>query len=181
VPITRSRQIRRSTVLAAAVVTLAGVISGCAVSPNAQTTTAYEVNEGANASSGSVAVRNMLVLASGDGRGRLYASIFNNGTADDTLTGISQAPAGAPMPDGTTATELPDPITFGGVRPITLPAGGSVILPPATGRPVTVTGAKPGYVVNVTVTFRTAAPLTVAIPVLPLDFYSPTPASGAQG
>ena len=180
-PITLSRQIRRRTVLAAVVVTLTAAMTGCAVSSDAQTTTAYEVNEGANASSGAVAVRNMLVLASGDGSGRLYASIFNNGTADDTLTGISQAPAGAPLSDGTTVTELPDRITFAGVRPITLPAGGSVVLPPSTGKPVTVAGAKPGFVVNVTLTFRTAAPLTVAIPVLPLGFYSPTPAAGGEG
>lgn len=43
------------------------------------------------------------------------------------------------------------------------------------GPAIIVTGAKPGQMVNVTVTFGTAAPVTAYVPVLTDDHYSPTP------
>lgn len=44
------------------------------------------------------------------------------------------------------------------------------------GPSIIVTGAKPGQMVNVTVTFGTAAPVSAYIPVLTDDHYSPSPA-----
>jgi len=47
----------------------------------------------------------------------------------------------------------------------------------AAGPAIIVTGAKPGQMVNVTVTFGTAAPVSAYIPVLTDDHYSPSPAA----
>jgi hypothetical protein len=49
-----------------------------------------------------------------------------------------------------------------------------------TGPAITVTGAKPGQMVNVTITFGKAAPITVHVPVLADDHYSPSPAGGHE-
>nr|WP_272956602.1 hypothetical protein [Kribbella solani] len=43
------------------------------------------------------------------------------------------------------------------------------------GPAITVTGAKPGQMVNVTITFGQAAPISAYVPVLTDDHYSPTP------
>ncbi|GAA1143953.1 hypothetical protein GCM10009630_47960 [Kribbella jejuensis] len=48
------------------------------------------------------------------------------------------------------------------------------------GPTITVTGAKPGQMVNVTVTFGSAAPVSAYVPVLTDDHYSPTPVPAAQ-
>jgi hypothetical protein len=48
------------------------------------------------------------------------------------------------------------------------------------GPAIVVTGAKPGQMVNVTVTFGTAAPVSAYVPVLTDDHYSPTPVPAAQ-
>lgn len=50
-----------------------------------------------------------------------------------------------------------------------------------SGPTVIVTGAKPGQMVNVTITFGTAAPISTYIPVLTDDHYSPTPQANAAG
>jgi hypothetical protein len=45
------------------------------------------------------------------------------------------------------------------------------------GPAIIVTGAKPGQMVNVTITFGTAAPVSAYVPVLTEDHYSPSPAA----
>ena len=45
------------------------------------------------------------------------------------------------------------------------------------GPAIIVTGAKPGQMVNVTITFGTAAPVSAYVPVLSDDHYSPSPAA----
>ena len=150
----------------------------------------YQPAEGTNADSGSIAVRNVLVLASEDGKGELHAVIVNNGGSDDTLVGIEQAPPGTA--DGQAGGDQPAEVTFGNVKPVDLKAGTSTLLPPATGaeaesgevsgEPITVTGGKPGQMINVVITFGKAAPITAYIPVLTLDHYSPSPrADGTHG
>jgi hypothetical protein len=181
VPITLSSRVTRRTALAAAAATLSIALTACGASFDAATSQPYQPAEGTNADSGSIAVRNMLVLATEDGKGELHSVIVNNGDTDDTLVKIEQAPAGTP--DGQAGGDQPGEVTFGNVHTLDLKAGTSTILPPATGQesggqnggPITVTGGKPGQMVNVTITFGKAAPITTYIPVLTEDHYSPSP------
>jgi hypothetical protein len=172
VPITLTRQAVRRTLAATATVTLSIALSACGANFNAQTAQPYQPAEGTNADSGDIAVRNLLVLASEDGKGELHGAIVNRGRTEDTLSAIASAPEGT-QPGGT--TEQPVSVTFGNVRPFTLAPGALLSLPPAGGAPITVTGGKPGDMIAVTITFAKAAPITAAIPVLAEDHYSPTP------
>jgi hypothetical protein len=177
-----SRSVRR-TALAGAAAALSIALTACGASFNAQTLQPYQAAEGTNAESGSIAVRNVVVLASEDGKGELHAVIVNNGGSDDELVGIAQAPAGTP--DGQAGGDQPSEVTFGNVKPLDLKAGTSTLLPPApvaegesgeaSGEPITVTGGKPGQMINVTITFGQAAPITAYVPVLAEDHYSPSP------
>lgn len=178
-PITLSSQAFRRTALAGATIALSIMVAACGANFNAQTTKPYQAAEGTNADSGPIAVRNMLVLASEDGKGELHAVIVNNGQTDDTLVSIASAPEDAPTSPGTT-TEAPATVTFGNVREIPLKAGTSATLPPADGQPVTVTGAKPGEMIKVTITFSKSSPITASIPVLTTDHYSPSPRPDAE-
>ena len=187
-PITLSSRFARRTALAGAAATLSIVLTACGASFNAQTSQPYQPAEGTNADSGSIAVRNALVLASEDGKGELHAVIVNNGESDDKLVGIEQAPPGTE--DGQAGGDQPTEVTFGNVKPLDLKAGTSTLLPPATGaeaesgevsgEPITVTGAKPGQMINVVITFAEAAPITTYIPVLTQDHYSPSPRADGE-
>jgi len=188
VPITLSSRSVRRAALAGAAATLSIVLTACGASFNAQTSQPYQPAEGTNADSGSIAVRNALVLASEDGKGELHAVIVNNGESDDKLVGIEQAPPGTE--DGQAGGDQPTEVTFGNVKPLDLKAGTSTLLPPATGaeaesgevsgEPITVTGAKPGQMINVVITFAEAAPITTYIPVLTQDHYSPSPRADGE-
>jgi hypothetical protein len=176
VPITLSSRSLRRTALAGAAATLSLALTACGASFNAQTQKPYQAAEGTNIDSGSIKVRNMLVLAKEDGKGELHSAIINDGSSDDTLVGIAQAPADSP--DGQDGSWQPGEVTFGNVRTFTLKSGGALTLPPSSGgEPITVTGAKPGQMVNLTITFGQAAPITAYVPVLTEDHYSPTPSS----
>jgi copper(I)-binding protein len=180
VPITLSSQAFRRTALTAAAVTLSFTVAACSASFSAQTYQPYQAAEGTNASSGGIAVRNMLVLASEDGKGELHSAIVNHGDSDDTLVSIESAPADAPVQNGSDPQDAPAKVTFGNVRTMTLKVNESLTLPPATGSPITVTGGKPGDMIKVTITFGKAAPITTSIPVLTLDHYSPSPRQDNQ-
>jgi hypothetical protein len=173
--ITLPPQARRRAAAAGAAVTLSIALAACGANFNAQTAKPYQPSEGTNADSGSIAVRNLLVLAAEDGKGELQGAIVNRGRTEDTLVSIASAPA-----EGSSSTEEPATVTFGNVRPMTLATGAVLTLPPATGQPFTVTGGKPGDMIKVTITFAKAAPLTTDIPVLTLDHYSPTPRDDAE-
>ncbi|HET6985089.1 MAG TPA: hypothetical protein VFI00_00690 [Kribbella sp.] len=183
-PITLSSRSVRRTALAGAAATLSIALAACSASFNAPTQQPYQAAEGTNADSGLVKVRNMLVQADADGKGEVHAVIVNDGIEDDTLVKITQAPPGTQ--DGQAGGDQPRVVTFGEIKqPLDLKAGTATLLPPATGTetdsgeasgdPITVTGAKPGQVVNVTVTFGKAAPITTYIPVLADNYYSPGP------
>jgi len=204
VPITLSSRSVRRTALAGAAATLSIALAACGASFSAQTQKPYQAAEGTNADSGSIAVRNLLVLASDDGKGELHSVIVNNGSTDDTLVKIEQAPPGTP--DGQAGGDQPGKVEFSEFAPVDLKPGTSLSLPQASGEEtpagtpsetpsadptasptespagdsgtVTVTGAKPGQMVNVVVTFGKAAPITTYVPVLTEDHYSPTPKSG---
>jgi hypothetical protein len=175
VPITLSSQAFRRTALTAAAVTLSFTVAACSAGFSAQTYQPYQAAEGTNATSGGIAVRNMLVLASDDGKGELHSAIVNQGDGDDTLVSIESAPADAPVQNGSLPQVADEKVTFGNVRAMTLKVGELLTLPPSSGAPFTVTGGKPGDMIKVTITFGKAAPITTSIPVLALDHYSPSP------
>ena len=177
-PITLSSKAFRRTGLAGATLALSIVVAACGANFGAQTTKPYQAAEGTNADSGPIAVRNMLVLADEDGKGELHAGIVNKGDEDDTLVGIASAPS--TEPDGQDPATPPATVTFGNVKPVELKSNELVTLPPAEGQPITVTGGKPGDIINVVLTFGKAGPITTAIPVLTLDHYSPSPRPDAE-
>jgi len=186
VPITLSSWSVRRTALAGAAATLSIALAACSASFSAPTLQPYQAAEGTNADSASIHVRNMLVLADADGKGELHTVIVNDGSDDDTLVRFAQAPAGSQ--DGQAGSDQPTDVTFSEIKqPLDLKAGTSTRLPADTGaeaqngedggEPITVTGAKPGQMVNVVITFGKAAPITTYIPVLSDDHYSPSPAA----
>ena len=216
-PITKSSRSVRRTALAGAVATLSIALAACGAGFNAQTQKPYQPADGTNADSGPIKVRNMLVLADAAGKGELHTVIVNDGSTDDTLVKISQAPAGTP--DGQDGGDQPGEVTFSELKtPLVLPAGSSIRLPASdsvtpspgetpSGAPsetpsatpsetpsatpgttptpgetpapsdtpgvITVTGGKPGQMINVIITFGKAAPITTYIPVLADDHFSP--------
>ena len=204
-PITLSSRFARRTALVGAAATLSIALSACSASFDAPTLQPYQAAEGTNADSGSLHVRNMLVLADAEGKGELHSVIVNDGSEDDTLVKIEQAPAGTQ--DGQAGSDQPGAgtVTFSELKqPLDLKAGTATLLPGTTeststatpsetpsatpsagedpnaeaqGPAITVTGAKPGQMVNVVITFGKAAPITTYIPVLTDDHFSPTPNS----
>ena len=180
--------VRRRTALAGAAATLSIVLTACGASFNAQTSQPYQPAEGTNADSGSIAVRNALVLAADEGKGELYAVIVSSG-ATTTPWSASPGPAGDP-PDGQAGDDRRSAVTFGNVKPAR-PEGqdldGGAATPAAEAgaarqrEPITVTGAKPGEIINVVLTFGEAAPITTYIPVLTIDHFSPAPRPDAEG
>jgi len=173
VPITLSSQAFRRSALAGATVALSIVVAACGASFDAQTTKPYQPAEGTNADSGSIAVRNMLVLADEAGKGELHGAIVNKGAEDDTLVSIASAPS--TQPDGQDPSAAPATVTFSNVKPIELKPNQLINTPAADGQPITVTGGKPGTLITVVLTFGKAAPITTAIPVFTTDHYSPSP------
>jgi hypothetical protein len=174
VPITLTPRTVRRTALAGATVTLSIAVAACGANFSAETAQPYQSADGTDATSGPIAVRNMLVLASDDGKGELHSTIVNTGQSDDDLlVGIAAAPADTAAQAG--STETATTVTFGNVRPMTLRPGSALTLPPSNGQPITVTGGKPGQMIKVTITFSKAAPITALVPVLTTDHYSPSP------
>ena len=193
-PITLSSRFARRTALAA-----------CSASFSAPTLQPYQAAEGTNVESGQLKIRNMLVLADAEGKGELHSVIVNDGDTADTLVSIKQAPpgtsdgqAGGDQPTEVTFEGIKEPVDLaphsalllpgtGAETPSTTPSATPTDTPTETpsaptpgaedgGPTVVVTGAKPGQMVNVTITFGTAAPISTYIPVLTDDHYSPSAA-----
>ena len=205
-PITLSSRIARRTALAGAAATLSIALAACSASFSAPTLQPYQAAEGTNIESGQLKLRNLLVLADADGKGELHGVIVNDGDTADTLVKIDQAPpgtqdgqAGSDQPGKVEFTGLTDPVDLAPHSALLIPGAGTpgaqsstspsttpsaATETPSTSTPgaedggpsIIVTGAKPGQMVNVTVTFGTAAPVSTYIPVLTNDHYSPSPA-----
>ncbi len=173
-----SSQAFRRITLAGATVALSIVAAGCGAGFGAQTSQPYQPSEGTNANSGSIAVRNMLVLASEDGKGELHGAVINSGKTDDTLSAITAEAPDAGAQAATTGEQTT--VKIEGLKKTDLKAGTSVSFPPAEGAAVAVTGAKPGQMIKVTITFGTAGPITTSIPVLTEDHYSPSPRNDGE-
>ena len=201
-PITLSSRFARRAPLAGAAATLSIALAACSASFDAPTLQPYQAAEGTNIESGQLKIRNMLVLADADGKGELHSVIVNDGDAPETLVSILQAAPGTA--DGQAGSDQPGEVKFTGLTaPLELEPHTAVVIPgsgteaPApTPRPtatetpsaptpgaeeagpaIIVTGAKPGQMVNVTITFGTAAPVSTYVPVLTEDHYSPSPAA----
>lgn len=156
-----ARTARSIRILGAALLLPVFVGTGCGAGFDAQTNQPYQAAEGANGDSGSIAARNVLVIADEDGRGTLYAALVNTGDSADRLTSI-------------TVDDSAAGVSVSGVRSTQLPPGQSVKLGEG-GREITVTGAEPGRIVKLTLNFAEAAPITAQVPVLAEDHYSPSP------
>lgn len=203
-PITLSSRFARRTALAGAAATLSIALAACSASFSAPTLQPYQAAEGTNIESGQLKIRNMLVLADADGKGELHSVIVNDGDAPETLVSILQAAPGTA--DGQAGSDQPGEVKFTGLTaPLELEPHTAVVIPgsgteapvaettpsPAAtetpsaptpgaeeaGPAIIVTGAKPGQMVNVTITFGTAAPVSTYVPVLTEDHYSPSPAA----
>ena len=146
---------------AAALLLALSVTAGCAASFGAQTQQPYQAAEGANADTGPIAARNLLIVADAEGKGVLWGTLVNNGTTDDRLAAVTVDPS-------------VEGVKTGGSQELPLPAGQAVPLG-TRGKAITVTGAKPGRMIKLTLSFGEAAPITAQIPVLAEDHYSPTP------
>ena len=172
----------------AALVLAVSVTAGCGAGFDAQTNQPYQPAEGANGEAGPIAARNFLVIADDEGRGVLHGVLVNTGDTDDRLASIrvdesadgvriagssaQPLPAGAALTLG--GTQLPNATgTPETANPSETPdpddPGGAVV------KPVRVTGAKPGRVVRMTISFGSAGPITIQVPVITTDHYSPTP------
>jgi hypothetical protein len=88
------------------------------------------------------------------------------GTDTPPIAEAGATPSATPASPSTTPSAVPTD------TPSASTAGGE-----DAGPAIIVTGAKPGQMVNVTITFGNAAPVSTYIPVLTDDHYSPSPAA----
>ena len=130
-PITLSSRFARRTALAGAAATLSIALAACGASFDAPTLQPYQAAEGTNADSGSLKVRNMLVLADADGKGELHSVIVNDGAEPTTpWSSIAQAPPGTA--DGQAGGDQPGEVKFSELKPLDLKAGTPTLVPPDT-------------------------------------------------
>jgi copper(I)-binding protein len=162
VPISLPPRAKSIAAVGAALLLPLSVSAACSASFGAQTLQPYQSAEGVNADTGSLAVRNVLVLADAEGKGTLHAVVVNRGTSDDRLVSVTADPSAAG-------------VTVSGSQELPLPAGAAVSIG-TSGKAVAVNGAKPGQMVKLILTFADAGPVTRDVPVLADDHYSPTPA-----
>lgn len=165
-PARRGRRDRRTRVLAVApVLALALTASGCYSNQSAASQKDYQSADGSNGQSGPLLVRNVQVVSTGDG-GTLVGAIANDGPDRDTLTSITVA-------GRRTRLTLASPTLL----PQTLVSFGT-----ARGPQAFVTGAfTPGTEVPVVVTFGTAAPVSLVVPVSPrFDYSTGVPTAGSS-
>ena len=160
-------------VLAAALVAPL-VISGCAAGQRAQTANEYSVVDGVAANVGAMGIRDAGITAPTAPAGYLAGmnvtlsmTVINNGTSADTLVSVSTPnAAGASIVGPKSAA----PTKAGGATALVVPANGAVPVGEGSGSG-TVTLTKltyrlvSGQSIPVTLTFQSAGPVTVLLPV----------------
>lgn len=77
----RERRPRVRMACVVALVVLVGTVAGCGMDRQA-TQRRWDLTDGVSADAGDVAVRNVVVVADGDGPGRVLASFVNRGVTD---------------------------------------------------------------------------------------------------
>jgi hypothetical protein len=180
VPQTLPQRTVRSILAGCAALLLAAVTAGCGAGFEAQTNQPYQAAEGANGQSGSIGARNILVIANDAGRGQLHGVLVNSGDTDDRLASIQVDPSvqGVQVSSTRESTPLPagEAVSLGAT-----PSGSEGESGAPVGPRVTVTGAKPGRIITMTISFGTAGPIMLGVPVLTTDHYSPTPKPSPAG
>lgn len=119
-------------------------LAGCSIHEGTQEW--YDPTDGVGVDAGSIAVRNVVVVASDDGEATLLATLVNRGD-DDQLVGVAV--------DGVDGSS--------GIGNVTVPAGGSASIGPDGNARVDVGGidARPGGMVDVDLQFEKAPRVTV--------------------
>jgi hypothetical protein len=138
---------------AAAVLTLAGLLSGCGAGFDATSAKAYAPSDGIMADTGDLRILNALVVASASySSGVVVATIANDGTKADKLTSMTS-------PDGTVD------LTGDG----TIPAGGAVSLSAGSELSATISSltSLPGETITLHLRFSRADPVTIHTIVVP--------------
>lgn len=125
-------------------------LSGCGASgSDAPTRNIKQVTDGVEGQSGSIYIRDIVLVAQPDGSAALVGTFINEGTSADALTGITVGGTAAKLSAPSFDLVQNTPVIFSGD---TSNATGSV---PAL-------GATPGTRVNVVMTFAHAAPVTLS-------------------
>ena len=134
-------------VVAAASVLL---LSACGASgPDAPTRNIKQVSDGVEADSGSIAVRDVLLVSQPDGSAVLVGTFINEGPNPDSLVGITVNGTSAKLSAPTFPLNQNKPLIFSGDS---ANASGSVSL----------LNAAPGSRVSVTIFFKTASSVTLS-------------------
>lgn len=142
----------RRSIVAAAVVLAAPVLSSCGFDP--MTDQVYNPGVGVNDRDGAVDVLGAMVVSGTDGSGTIVAGLVNNDEVEgDALTGVTGAGQVSSL-----QVQAPGPVE--------VPAGSLVQL--ADDGQVTVTGeeVRPGTFVELTFSFRNAESVTLDLPVV---------------
>jgi hypothetical protein len=153
---------------AAAVLTLAGLLSGCGAGFDATSVKAYAPSDGIMADTGHLRILNTLVVANDSfSSGVVVATIVNDGTKADELTSITS-------PDGT--VDLTGDGTIEPGAAVSLSAGSE---PSAT---ITSLTSLPGETITLHLRFTRADPVTIRTVVVPArgPYASITPAPTAS-
>jgi len=134
-------------VVAAASVLL---LSACGASgPDAPTRNIKQVSDGVEADSGSIAIRDIVVVAQPDGSAAIVGTFINEGTSEDALTGITVNGVDAKLSAASFPLLHNAPVIFSGDSAN------------ATGTVPTLSAA-PGARIPVVVSFKNAASVTLS-------------------
>ena len=140
-----------------AVISSLFLLTSCGASgPDAPTRMIKQVTDGVEGDSGSLVVRDLLIVAQGDGSGVLVGTIINEGTDPDTLVSISAG--------GVTGAISGTPISLTQNNPV-------IFAGPSANASATFTGITQtaGQRLPVVVTFGKAAPIKLDALVLAKD------------
>lgn len=140
------------------------LVGGCGSNFDAQTNQVYQPAVGTNSRDGDVYALNMLVVAEGDA-GTLVGALLNRAVEEDTLMAVEGSAGG----QAALTAELPsDGLQLAPQRLAQLVEDG----------PVDLTGAEmaAGSILEVTLRFANAAPITMRVPVVaPTGDYASIP------
>jgi hypothetical protein len=125
-------------------------LSACGASgPDAPTRNIKQVTDGVEGQSGQILIRNLLLVAQGDGSAVLVGTFLNHGQSADALTGITVNNIHAKLSAASLPLALNTPVIFSGDS---ANASGSI---PGLNIPV-------GSRVDITVNFQSTPPITLS-------------------
>lgn len=157
----------RTRLTQVALVLAVPALAACSTNFGAPTDQDYIAARGVNDRSGDVDVLNVVVVSDTEGTGTVVASLVNNKTDEDTLTGVTVAGAEADIADARKNGAIP---------------GGGLLNLGTTGA-VTASSSdiEGGRFVEVVFTFQRAGAITVEAPVVPHEGdYEDVPLDGVS-